>query len=187
MPVQFIQDARVHPYQAASAAFLSFLPDYFKDKVYLLNRIRNAIATKFSLEIHSICICGSAHLGYSYFKNTPFEPGRSDLDVAIISSALFARYYDYALDATDGFANLTKFASSEEKDRFLALLTRKGMLRPDLAPRGPEKTTWEMFFNQLSGGYRQYFRDINAAIYISEKAYVTKQIACVRAARGEGA
>lgn len=172
------------PYEAASAAFFSFLPEYFKDKVYLFNKIRSSIATKFSLEIHNVYVCGSAQFGHSYFKNTAFVPGGSDLDVAIISSTLYARYYDYALEITDGFSDLTKF-SNEDKDRFMELIRRKGMLRPDLGPNGTSKTIWNSYFNQLSGQYRMHFRDISGAIYISERAYVTKQMDCIRAARGD--
>lgn len=183
--VHFIQDKKLAAYDAASAAFCSFLPEFFKDKVLLLNKIRSEVATRFAIAIRNVNVCGSAQFGHSYFKQTDFQRGISDLDIAIVSPYLYARYFDVALQVTSGFSDLTKFPSPENAKQFFGLIQKKGMIRPDLGPQGVDKIAWDSFFNNISGRYKAHFSSITGAIYLSERAYITKQVDCIRAARGE--
>jgi len=181
--IDFIETKKVAVYEATSAAFFSYMPAYFSDKVLLLNKIRSEIANKYSIGIQSVVICGSAQIGYSYIKGRKFNLGESDLDVAIISTQLFARYYDIALEETQGFRNQTKFDSPRDRDRFFDLLKSKGMLMPELGPAGQARTLWNSYFNSLTEKYKSHFSKVSAAIYLSERAYLMKQQACVEFAR----
>jgi hypothetical protein len=183
-PVSFIQANAVPAHEAAAAAFLSFSPEYFKDKVYLLHEIKKKIATRFSIETQNVCVCGSAQFRYSYIKKREFSNEDSDLDLAIISPRLFSKYYSVALYETDGFKDLTKFNDQTESSSFFSYVSRRGMLRPDMLPNGPEKITFQAFFRKLSSEYREHFKSINCAIYLNEAAFIFKQVKCIEEARG---
>lgn len=183
-PVSFIHETKLPASDAAAAAFLSFMPDYFKDKVYLLHGIRRKVATKFSIDAHQIYVCGSSQLGYSYIKQKEFTPKESDLDLAIISSTLFSKYFSIAIKETNGFSDLIKFENQTQSSSFFSYISRYGMIRPDLFPRSTEKTLFFGFFDKLSSEYRDHFKNINSAIYVSETAFAFKQVKCIEAARG---
>jgi hypothetical protein len=183
--VAFIQDSAVRPQLASSAAYLSFMSTYFSDKVLILHSIRQKIAEKLSVAAHQIYVCGSAQFGYSYVKDRAFQEKISDLDMAIISPQLFAKYYDAATNATEAFSDQRKFSDPEQRDQFFQYISKKGMLRPDLLPRCYERQNWEMIFNQISSTYRDRFRVISGAIYISETAFSFKQVPCIEGARGK--
>ena len=135
-PVSFIHEDKLPAVEAASAAYLSFMPEYFKDKVYLFNSIRKKVSEKLLVDIHQIYVCGSTQFGFSYIKNKEFIPGESDLDLAIISASLFSRYYGAAIEATNGFTDLRKFKSNEQANLFFTGISRHGMIRPNSLPRG---------------------------------------------------
>jgi hypothetical protein len=57
--------------------------------------ILNEIQGHFKVPFSAIRIAGSAQLGFSYFKQHDFLPRVSDLDVAIVSPALFQVYSEF--------------------------------------------------------------------------------------------
>ena len=103
----------------AASAPTDSLPDdcFFTISVAYLqtNRIRgfrilNEICERFKLPFSSVKVVGSAHTGYSYFKERDFVPGESDLDVAIISPSLFQDYSEQVYWMTHRYSDLTKFS-----------------------------------------------------------------------------
>src|SRR4051812_34702985 len=54
--------------------------------------ILNSVTKRFGLAFSEVRIVGSAQTGYSYYSGRDFVPGKSDLDLAIISPALFEHY-----------------------------------------------------------------------------------------------
>jgi hypothetical protein len=96
----------------------------------------NSISTEFKVPIASVQIVGSSKTGYSYFKNTPFKLGESDLDVAIVDPILFQKYCEIVMRETDGFRNQAKFIRTEESNDYQSYkeYLSKGIFRPDFMP-----------------------------------------------------
>jgi hypothetical protein len=145
--------------------------------------ILNAISEKFKLPFSAVKVIGSAHTGYTYFKQRDFVPGDSDLDVAIISTTLFQEYSQAVYWSTHRYSDLTKFRRIEgvSVDKDFRYYLGSGQFRPDLMPEGPLKTDWFGFFNKLSNKHVDLFRNINAGIYLSEGFFEIKNAAIVEA------
>lgn len=172
--------------QVSELIFLAGQPAYFADKVDLLYEIKQAVASRFNVPLHQILMCGSAHLGCSIHKDRAFTAGTSDLDVAIISPALFSSLHAKVIEATNSFTDLRKFDRREgisTKDEFVRYVSERGMIRPDLLPRIPIRSQWFDFFNELSAKHLAHFKNISAAIYLSEVCFASKQIPSVILAR----
>lgn len=137
--------------------------------------ISNEISNFFNISLSDVQIVGSAKTGKSYFKNKDFEPGESDLDIAIISSQLFLTYMEISFVKTKGYTDLKDFKNGRDYRKFKDYLSR-GIFRPDLMPRCTERMQWFKFFSSLSNQYYKVFKDINAGIYISQSFFEFKQI-----------
>lgn len=138
--------------------------------------ILNAICERFKLPFSTVKVAGSAHTGYSYFKERDFVPGESDLDVAIISATLFQEYSQAVYWSTHRYSDLTKFRRIEGVgvDKDFRYYLGSGQFRPDLMPEGSLKADWFGFFNKLSNKHVDLFRNINAGIYLSEGFFEVK-------------
>lgn len=111
-------------------------------------RLRAAIAEHFGVTLESVCIVGSAKLGFSpkagqYFKHFSDD---SDIDVAIVCRDLFARiWHEVAeMERAHEYYNFEKF-------KFYHFA---GWIRPDRMPSSDEYVTskdWWEFFRGLSG------------------------------------
>jgi hypothetical protein len=174
--------------QVSELVFLAGQPKYFSDKTELLYEIKEAIASRYKVPIHQILICGSAHLGCSVHKDQNFVAGSSDLDLAIISPALFSWFHAKVIEITNSFTDLRRFGRRDgisTKDEFVRYVAERGMIRPDMLPRTDIKTEWFDFFDELSSRYPSHFKKISAAIYLSETCFTAKQVpAVIHARRG---
>lgn len=118
---------------------------------------RKRIADNFQINFHEIFITGSAKLGFSPFKRKPFDLD-SDIDVALISSALYDRMMDFIHDYQMELRGNRKAVSSEEIKRYHSFLEYSaiGWMRPDLLPTSFQveelKTEWFAFFDSISHG-----------------------------------
>lgn len=135
--------------------------------------ILNDISIFFDIPINHIQICGSSKTGISFHKNSTFTPKESDLDIAIIDHMLFQRYVEIVLSATDGLKDRSKFSGRKYTD-YIAYLA-KGIFRPDTMPSCPERARWFEFFHKLSQKHKDFFKEINAGIYISQLSFEYKQ------------
>ncbi|MFD2756205.1 hypothetical protein [Comamonas terrae] len=118
---------------------------------------RKRIADKFNINFHEIFITGSGKLGFSPRKNKLFDYD-SDIDVAIISSALYdkimASIHGYQMELREN----RRTVSSRELDQYHRFLEYGaiGWMRPDLLPTSFRireiKDDWFGFFDSISHG-----------------------------------
>lgn len=132
--------------------------------------IVNEISIFFNVPIMSVQVAGSAKIGKSIHKQKDFQPGYSDLDIAIIEPSLFKKYMEYIFIETKGHSDKSRFPIKGGKstaEEYIAYLT-KGIFRPDLIPSGDTRKDWNKFFGQLSSKHSDIFKSINAGIYFSQ-------------------
>jgi hypothetical protein len=67
------------------------------------------IRTRFKIPFSAVRVAGSAQLGYSCHQNRDFVPQSSDLDIAIVNSALFQSYSELVYVITKRYTDLTGF------------------------------------------------------------------------------
>lgn len=150
--------------------------------------ILNAVSDYFNVPITCIHVAGSAKLGHSVHKKTPFTPGQSDLDLAIIDSRLFTWHLELGLRLSKGYSDGTTFPLRDGKstaDEYLQYLAR-GIFRPDLMPVGVERANWSNFFGLITAKHTAVFRSISAAIYLSQGCFESKQRSAIKARAGKG-
>jgi hypothetical protein len=144
--------------------------------------IMNEISCFLEVPIMSIQIAGSAKTGRSFHKQRDFNPGDSDLDVAIIDPSLFQKYMEIVFKDTKGYTDRTGFQIRDGKstaDEYIAYLT-KGIFRADLMPSGNARNGWSKFFGLLSARHGDLFKSINAGIYMSQLFFENKQRSAIK-------
>jgi hypothetical protein len=172
----------------ARKVFLTYPTKAFVGEEDRQFEVLNEIAKFFDVPITAVHAAGSAKTGRSFHQKKDFEPGVSDLDVAIIDGRLYCRYVELVFSVTKGYSNQTSFpivkgkSSFEEYIRYLA----RGIFRPDLMPTGPFRAEWNNFFGKLSSKHTVLFASINAAIYLSEAFFESKQRSAIRNCQDEG-
>lgn len=118
---------------------------------------RKRIADKFAINFHEIFITGSAKLGFSPFKKKAFDYD-SDIDIALISAALYDRIMSYIHHYQMELREHRKAVSTYELSRYHQFLEYGaiGWMRPDLLPTSFQvdelKRDWFDFFDSLSYG-----------------------------------
>lgn len=136
--------------------------------------IKDKIAQEFNIDIFSVHFGGSGKTGESYHKINQFKLGESDLDAGVISSRLFNEHLEEALDVTNGFYDLTSYGDrADDLKEFKARLVR-GILIPEKMPECPGRNRWIEFFENLSFGNQDLFKDISCWVYLSQKTYEMK-------------
>lgn len=160
-------DEGTPPAEVARKLYLCYPTSVFVDQEDLQFEILDDVSNHFGIPFMNVQVVGSAKSGFSYFKNYEFKPGDSDLDLAIIDNGLFTKYSEIAYLVTEKYTNLTFFSSFEYYKSFVKYLA-KGIMRPDMMPNCPEKTTWFEYFNKLSSNYFRLFKDINAGVYSNQ-------------------
>lgn len=165
-------------YWNVKKVYLSYPCNYFVDHPDIQFEIFNKIANEFKIPFSSIRVTGSAQTGYSFLKKRPFLEKESDLDLAIIDARLFQQLLEQCYERSDGFRPDTfpveEGTKKSLRNQFMNYSGR-GIIRPDLMPKGPEKQRIWSFFNRLSNEYAERFKTINAGIYLSETIYALKQ------------
>lgn len=144
--------------------------------------ILNEISVFFGVPIMSVQVAGSAKIGTSFHKRRDFDPGNSDLDIAIIDINLFQKYMEKIYTETKGYSDGTGFSMRDGQsvvDEYKTYLT-KGIFRADLMPSGETRKQWNQFFGQLSGRHGDLFKSINAAIYLSQAFFEGKQRSAIK-------
>lgn len=138
--------------------------------------ILNSISRHFKIPITSVQVSGSAKIGYSLTekKDREFIPGESDLDIAIIDANLYQKYVEIVFTKTNCYSDRTKFSQPGDAEWYIKCLSQ-GIFRPDLMPSCNSKKKWRDFFGTLSRKHTQLFKNINAAIYMSETFFEYKQ------------
>jgi hypothetical protein len=166
----------------ARKIFLSYETEVFKSDPDAEFYIKNNISLKFEIPFSSIQVAGSSKTGFSFFKDKKFEPGISDLDIAIISLPLFNKFVEKTHHLTQGYTDLTKFPiikNISTEHQFRRGLSN-GFVNPYYMVNSLFKSNWIDFFNSLSNNYYHMFKNINGGIYASEYFFEYKQEECIR-------
>lgn len=127
-------------------------PYIFKDDIDRYFELKQEISKFFNTQQTQIYMVGSAKLGFSISPLKGFKPFNedSDIDIAIIDSGLFGKYWKLLLNT--GMAKTAKTEKEDKKyKKFLEYLFN-GWLRPDLFPY-KMKEDWFNFFKTLYGKY----------------------------------
>lgn len=145
-------------------------------------QILNEISRFFDIPITSVQIAGSAKTGRSFYQQTDFIAGISDLDVAIIEPRLFLKYSEIVFRESKGYSNQSIFPLKNGKRLYseYGRYLMRGIFRPDLMPTGPERAKIRDFFGKLSVRHSMLFCNINAAIYQSEFFFECKQRSAIK-------
>lgn len=150
-----------------------------------INYIRNNIAFSFSIPVDdiSLCVAGSAKLGFSLFEKKTngiikpryrFFSAESDIDIAIISPILYKRFWDdlsiYSCNHSFFPWNSCKFG-----DYFVC-----GWIRPDKLPNIKKKDIWWDCFNNISVKRFKGIRQIRGALYFDNNFFIEYQKRSIR-------
>lgn len=127
--------------------------------------LREAIAARFEIDPSCVTLVGSAKLGFSpkpgqYFKHFS---GASDLDVAIVSKALFSRVWKEVFEMERAGEH---FDFREFKHYHF-----RGWIRPDMLPSSREYETcrhWWEFFQALSREETYQRLKVRAGLYFDD-------------------
>lgn len=139
--------------------------------------IKRDVAKYFGIGHTDICFCGSAQLGFSVHKDRLFEPRKSDLDIACVSTSLFQAAWIDVIDTTKAFSDNTVFAGTKKADveTFKDQILRRGMIRVATMPRSNLSIRWRSFEDSLSRKHNTIFGSASIAIYMNEYAFCWKQ------------
>lgn len=112
------RSADLDPREIARKMFVLDPAFVFKEDRILGFKILNSIAERFRVPLGCVKIAGSSQTGFSSFKDRDFKFGESDLDIAIVSPALFQRYCEIVYEITNGYVNQTRFKTSQHLSSF---------------------------------------------------------------------
>jgi hypothetical protein len=166
----------------ARKLFLSYSTEVFKENEDKEFYIKDNIARQFDIPFSSIEVAGSSKTGLSFFKDKKFEPGKSDLDIAIISLPLFNKFAEISHQLTKGYSDLTVFPifkGYSTAQQFRNGISNNGFVNPFFMPNCELKSAWLEFFNSLSNNHFDLFKNINGGIYASEYFFECKQEECI--------
>lgn len=168
----------------AKHEFLLDGAEYFKDKKELYFLVKKRISDAVSVDISEIRICGSAYWGKRYRDEAPFEPGVSDLDVALINPPIFCRCMAEVREATKNFSDQTVFPKISRDittfDEFRDYAFRKGIIRTDLLPDTKTRRDMVAASDNISRDYLDHFEKITFFIYDSAVSFAVKQAGAVK-------
>ena len=165
-------------FERARHEFLLDGAAYFRDKPDTYLEIKNKMALGLGLPVSAIRICGSAYWGKRFLDKTLFEPGVSDLDVAIVSPLLFSQCMTEIRATCSGFSDLRPFpikGTENTYETFRQYALKKGMLRADFLPDVPTMGKIKRIAHHVSGAYLEHFSKITTCIYDSDDAFALKQ------------
>lgn len=163
----------VDSFNVAGHIYLSCPTFIFKENENIDFEIRDRISKLYSIPVRSVRVIGSAKTGFSLIKNTDFEKGRSDLDIAIVDEGIFIKIWEDAYHSSNGFSR-DKLGASDNADRFLNNLSR-GFINPDLLPSGGYRAKIIRDFKAIGNSYKSFFGKITVFFYANEFFFKVKQ------------
>lgn len=179
----------MNPIEKAKHEFLLDNAEYFKDKKSLYLEIKVKISNLLPVEATDIRICGSAYWGRSFVKDEPFNPGVSDLDVALISPAMFCKCMTEVREITKNFSDQTSFPATSRAisayEEFQSYSFKKGIIRADLLPKVRTRNALQDASEKVSREYLDHFEKISFIIYDSSQSFAVKQAGAARKFRNE--
>lgn len=143
--------------------------------------LRCHVAEHFKIHPHAVVVVGSAKLGFSIKPTRRYGMfgNGSDIDLALVSSELFIRYW----------RDLQQFVDSggywEKIQRFQGKFF-DGWIRPDLMPSSSKDTqAWWEFFREMTGSGKYGPYKITAGIYLDWNCLERYQIRAVTSCKDE--
>jgi hypothetical protein len=147
----------------------------FADKHDREFRIKSDVCEYFKVPFRSVVFTGSAQLGFSPHKDTPFQAGKSDLDIACVSSDLYVQYWEDILRTTRAFTDQTSFVGRNHFESLKEHILRRGMILIDFMPNSALKKAATDFLDTIGRQHRDVFNRVTFAIYLNEYAFCSKQ------------
>lgn len=141
----------------------------------VITRLTQDLCDTLQLDVLTVRPIGSAVLGVSLKKDTVFQPGVSDLDLAVISQSLYNAFLRSAHEATSGFSDETLFDDPEVPTRFYAGL-KDGLIDLELMPSCARKDEWKACLREIGNRYARHFGKITIIIY-SDYYFLEQRIA----------
>ncbi len=145
--------------------------------------LRAEIANHFKIHTNEVVVVGSAKLGFSIAPDKRYRPFRdeSDIDVALVSPALFDKFWEaaYAFWKDRGH-----WVNQSEFQKYLF----QGWIRPDKLPtsdRFPECSDWWEFFRTLTNSNEYGLYQIRCALYKSWYFLEQYHVVCVTACKDD--
>ena len=150
-------------------------------------QIKSEVAALFKVPYAVVLFCGSAHLGISPVKGTLFEPGKSDLDLAIVSPTAFTEAFEDLAASVRGFSDLTAFSHDRGAAEFVKQrIWKRGSIHLKEMPNTKWTNEKKAALRDIEKKYRPTFRSITVAFYISEYFYCWKQKSSISGLIGLG-
>ena len=146
--------------------------------------IKRAVAARYGIPFRSVVFAGSSQLGFSAVKDTSFEIGRSDLDVACIDAKLYMEFWQIVVSSTRSFQDEYKFSKPEHMVKMKDHILRRGMILLDFLPRCARRTAEMAFQDELRAQYRHIFGRVSIAVYMNESSFCWKQSQSINAVMG---
>ncbi|WP_157969011.1 hypothetical protein [Tropicimonas sp. IMCC34011] len=169
----------MNPITLAKHEFLLDGAAYFSDKLDLYMTIKHSISTELAVDVTEIRICGSAYWGRRFRDGSPFEPGVSDLDVAVISPLIYCRAMAETRDLTKNFSDQTSFPKASKRlssfEEFQDYAFRKGIIRIDQLPNTLTRRLMMAASERISRDFLDHFEKITFSIYDSTSSFAVKQ------------
>ncbi|WP_143515644.1 hypothetical protein [Pseudooceanicola marinus] len=170
--------------KAAREEFLLDSAHYFADKSDLYLSLKERIAADVYADISDVRICGSAYWGRRFRDESPFLPGVSDLDVAIISPQIFCRCMSEVRDLSKNFSDQSVFPKVTGKvstfELFRDYAFGKGLIRTEHLPNVRTRRGFIESSDRISRDFASHFEKISFALYDSALSFANKQAGATR-------
>lgn len=152
--------------------------------------LRGRIADRFGVAAQSVLIVGSAKLGFTIVDKTRSDPSRpryspfsagSDVDIAIVSDALFDAYWKNTFEFWQGSGYQFAATYWGRTSKFAEYMFQ-GWIRPDRLPAEGGytlKREWFSFFSELESARAAGDHKIRAGLFREDyflQAYQTRAI-----------
>jgi hypothetical protein len=137
-----------------------------------------------NLSVLDIKVAGSAQTGYSFHSQRPFDPGNSDLDLAVISERYFERLLRAAQKAAlpnpDTLERPRRNAFPElhgqsAYNTFMENVAFYGRILPHHLPDCDERRELFRVSRKLSNIHSSMFKEVTIAIYLSQYFFERRQ------------
>lgn len=151
--------------------------------------IKSVVARRFRVPFRAVVFCGSSHLGFSPYKDQEFIPGKSDLDLALISMDAFQATWRALNEATKSFTDFAVFSRFEQPlevaDEVKTMMVKRGVLHLSKMPACPDFDGIRDFLDKLAKPHRSLFGAITLSFYMNEYAYCWKQNSAIETILGK--
>jgi hypothetical protein len=146
--------------------------------------IKEKVADYYGIDFNSVLICGSAHLGFSPVKETIFEIGYSDIDIAIVDCNLFQLIWSRIIEDTHSFTYQHLFPPGPKRcsgaEFMQTMIAKRGLIHGHILPYTASFDTHRELTAELTKSYSKYFSKVSFGFYMNEIAFHLKQLSAIK-------